>query len=178
MQCPRCKKEINDNSLKCSFCNTRVGSLCKNCNTYNLITAKECSKCGQVLIKICSECGAANLPTSKSCRKCGIDFISEEQQEELLQPMYFATMNSQQKIKAKLIEGIKDADSKFITITGESGSGKNLVLRTAINELKNAKLIWLMGTCTQITQLSPFGYFQDLLLTIFNINNFCPDTLQ
>lgn len=178
MQCPRCRKEIEDNSLKCAFCGARVGSLCKNCNTYNLITATECSGCGKILLKICSECGAANLPEAKECRKCGMEFVSEESKSELLQPMYFASMNSQQKIKAKLLEGIKDADVRIITLGGESGIGKNLVLRYTINELKNAKLIWLMGTCSQITQLSPFGYFQDLLLTFFNINNFCSDTLQ
>lgn len=178
MQCPKCKKEIENNSLKCSFCNARVGSFCKKCNTYNLITATECTNCGEVLLKICTECGAANLPNTKECRKCGIEFVSEEEQSELLQPMHFATMNSQQKVKAKLIEGIKDAESRIITICGESGCGKNLVLRYTINELKNAKLIWLLGTCSQITQLSPFGYFQDLLLTFFNVNNFCPDTLQ
>lgn len=178
MQCPKCKKEIEENSLKCNFCGARVGTICKNCNTYNLITATECSGCGTALLKICSECGAANLPDAKECRKCGMEFISEETKAELLQPIYFASMNSQQKIKAKLLEGIKDADSRVITLSGESGVGKNLVLRYTINELKNAKLIWLMGTCTQITQLSPFGYFQDLLLTFFNINNFCPDTLQ
>lgn len=178
MQCPKCKKEIEGNSLKCNFCGARVGTICKNCNTYNLITATECSGCGTALLKICSECGAANLPDAKECRKCGMEFISEESKAELLQPIYFASMNSQQKIKAKLLEGIKDADTRIITLCGESGIGKNLVLRYSINELKNAKLIWLMGTCTQITQLSPFGYFQDLLLTFFNINNFCPDTLQ
>ncbi len=178
MQCPKCKKEIEENSLKCNFCGARVGTICKNCNTYNLITATECSGCGTALLKICSECGAANLPDAKECRKCGMEFISEESKSELLQPIYFASMNSQQKIKAKLLEGIKDADTRIITLSGESGVGKNLVLRYSINELKNAKLIWLMGTCTQITQLSPFGYFQDLLLTFFNINNFCPDTLQ
>lgn len=178
MQCPRCKKEIDENSLKCSFCNAKVGSLCKKCNTYNPITVTECANCGNVLLKICTECGAANLPDSSSCRKCGIEFINKEEQAEFAHPMYFASMNSQQKIKSKLLEGIKNADSRIITICGESGCGKNLVLRSTINELKNAKLIWLMGTCTQITQLSPFGYFQDLLLTFFNINNFCPDTLQ
>ena len=178
MQCPRCKKEIEDYSLKCSFCNTKVGSLCKDCNTYNPITAIECSKCGKKLLKICTECGAANLPNAKACRKCNIEFLNDEQQAELKHPIYFASMNSQQKIKSKLVEGIKDGNVRIITINGESGIGKNLVLRSAIAELKNAKLIWLMGSCTQITQLSPFGFFQDLLLTFFNINNFCPDTLQ
>lgn len=178
MFCPKCKKEIEENSLKCPFCGTKTGTICKDCGSYNPITAKKCANCGKMLIRICSECGAANLPSAKACRKCGIEFISEENKADLLQPIYFASMNSQQKIKAKLLEGIKDADSRIITISGESGIGKNLVLRYTINELKTAKLYWLFGTCTQITQLSPFGYFQDLLLTFFNVNNFCPDTLQ
>lgn len=178
MFCPKCKKEIEDNSLKCPFCGAKTGTICKDCGSYNPITAKECANCGKMLIRICSECGAANLPNAKACRKCGIEFVSEENKADLLQPIYFASMNSQQKVKAKLLEGIKDADSRIITISGESGIGKNLVLRYTINELKTAKLYWLFGTCTQITQLSPFGYFQDLLLTFFNVNNFCPDTLQ
>lgn len=179
MQCPKCKKEIEDNSLKCNFCGAKVGSLCRKCGNYNPITATTCTSCGEILLKICTECNAANLPTAKRCRKCGIEFIVPETKPvETVQPHYYATMNSQQKIKAKLIEGIKDADARVITIAGESGCGKNLVLRYSINELKNAKLIWLLGSCTQITQLSSFGYFQDMLLTFFNINNFCPDTLQ
>lgn len=180
MLCPRCKKEIEDNSLKCSFCNTKVGSLCSVCGSYNLITARQCDSCGNVLLKICSECGSANLPTARKCRKCQHDFTatSRPTSQEVVIPTYSTSMNSQQKVKAKLIEGIKDADSRIITIAGESGVGKNLILRYTISELKTSNIVWLLGSCSQITQLSPFGYFQDLLLTFFNINNFCPDTLQ
>ena len=175
MQCPKCKSEIKDNSLKCANCGARVALVCKNCGQINPITATECSGCHKVLIKICTECGAANVPEAKSCRKCGIEFVKPKFSPK---PEYSASKSSQQKVKAKLLDAIKDCDSKIITINGESGLGKNLVLRYTINELKNAKLIWLLGTCTQVTQLSPFGYFQDLLLTFFNVNNFCPDTLQ
>ena len=175
MQCPKCKSEIKDNSLKCANCGARVALVCKNCGQINPIIATECSGCHKVLIKICTECGAANVPEAKSCRKCGIEFVKPKFSPK---PEYSASKSSQQKVKAKLLDAIKDCDSKIITINGESGLGKNLVLRYTINELKNAKLIWLLGTCTQVTQLSPFGYFQDLLLTFFNVNNFCPDTLQ
>ena len=175
MQCPKCKSEIKDNSLKCANCGARVALVCKNCGQINPITATECSGCHKVLIKICTECGAANVPEAKSCRKCGIEFVKPKFSPK---PEYSASKSSQQKVKTKLLDAIKDCDSKIITINGESGLGKNLVLRYTINELKNAKLIWLLGTCTQVTQLSPFGYFQDLLLTFFNVNNFCPDTLQ
>ncbi len=177
MQCPKCKNEIEDNSLKCKFCGTKIASVCKDCGTINPITAKECSNCHKVLLKICTECGAANLPEAKACRKCGMEFVIPQKKFNP-KPEYSAEMNSQQKVKAKLLDSIKDADKTIITLNGESGIGKDLVLRYTINELKNAKLLWLWGTCTQVTQLSPFGYFQDLLLTFFNVNNFCPDTLQ
>ena len=177
MQCPKCKNEIEDNSLKCKFCGTKIASVCKDCGTINPITAKECSNCHKVLLKICTECGAANLPEAKACRKYGMEFVIPQKKFNP-KPEYSAEMNSQQKVKARLLDSIKDADKTIITLNGESGIGKDLVLRYTINELKNAKLLWLWGTCTQVTQLSPFGYFQDLLLTFFNVNNFCPDTLQ
>ena len=177
MLCPKCKKEIEDNVLICNHCSTKVASICKRCGTYNLITSKECISCGEKLLKICDKCGAANLPNSKTCRKCGILFENSKHKEKK-DTIYHGEYNSQQKVKAKLVEAIKNADTKIITISGDSGIGKSLIIRLAINELKSAKVLWLSGTCTQITQLSPFGYFQELLLNFFNINNFCLDTLQ
>ena len=114
MQCPKCKKEIEDNSLKCSYCGSKVASVCKDCGTINSITSTECSGCHKVLIKICSECGAANLPNAKACRKCGIEFV---QPKIIPKPEYNASKNSQQKVKTKLLEAIKDADSSVITIS-------------------------------------------------------------
>ncbi len=179
MQCPKCKKEIEQNAIKCNHCGTKVASVCKHCGALNPIRATECSNCKNILLKICSECGSANLPESIHCRKCGAIFRDEvSRHSQTIKTEYNPETFSQQKVKAGLSDAIKDADSSIISIKGESGSGKNLILRYVINELKNAKLIWLLGTCTQITQLSPFGYFQDVLLNFFNINNFCPDTLQ
>ncbi len=155
-----------------------MASVCKNCGTINSITSTECSNCHNVLLKRCSKCGAANLPNSIKCRKCGAEFTKPSPKGFSSKPEYDAEMSSQQKVKTGLLNAIKNANSTIITINGESGIGKNLVLRYTINELKNAKLIWLHGTCSQLSQLSPFGYFQDVLLTFFNVNNFCPDTLQ
>ena len=183
MQCPKCKKIIDDNILKCDSCGTRVASVCKKCGNINSIRATECSNCKEPLLKICSECGSANLPNAKFCRKCGIEFVLSDSSEQKhtdnkLNSGHYAETSSQQRIKSLLSDSIKDAETSIITVSGESGSGKNLILRYVINDLKNAKLIWLLGTCTQVSQLSPFGYFQDVLLSFFNINNFCPDTLQ
>ena len=183
MQCPKCKNEISAKSLKCEKCGTRVATVCKTCGAINPIRAIECKSCHTALLKICTECGSANLPDAVFCRKCGVEFIHgssipKKKSQNNLNVEYKAETYSQQKAKTCLLESIKDADTSIITLNGESGCGKNLILRYVINELKNAKLVWLMGTCTQITQLSPFGYFQDLLLNFFNINNFCPDTLS
>ena len=177
MQCPKCKKEIEDNSLKCKYCNTKLGSICKHCGAYNPITATECSSCHTILLKICPECKAANMPDARFCRKCQTELIKPAPNKSV-NLEYSAEMNSQQKVKSLLIDAISNGDSRVISLSGDSGIGKNLVLRYAIHELQKAKLIWLYGSCSQVTQLSPFGYFQDLLLTFFNINNFCPDTLQ
>ena len=180
MQCPKCKKEIDDNSIKCSNCGTKVAHACKNCGAVNPIRAKECAKCHAVLLKICTECGSANLPEASFCRKCGVEFVNSgvKTKKKAVNAEYHSEKLSQQKAKANLLDAIKDADSSIITLKGESGCGKNLIIRYVANELKNANIIWLNGTCTQITQLSPFGYFQDMLLNFFNINNFCYDTLQ
>ena len=183
MQCPKCKNEISAKSLKCEKCGTRVASVCKVCGAINPIRATECKQCHTALLKICTECGSANMPDAAFCRKCGVEFvqgssIQKKKSSGVLNAEYKAETFSQQKAKSCLFEAIKDAETSVITLNGESGCGKNLILRYVVNELKNAKLVWLMGTCTQITQLSPFGYFQDMLLNFFNINNFCPDTLQ
>lgn len=127
MQCPKCKNEIEDNSLKCKFCGTKIASVCKDCGTINPITAKECSNCHKVLLKICTECGAANLPEAKACRKCGMEFVIPQKKFNP-KPEYSAEMNSQQKVKARLLDSIKDADKTIITLNGESGIGKDLSL--------------------------------------------------
>ena len=180
MICPKCKTKLEDNVLRCTKCGTKVASVCKDCGKINPINAVECSYCHKVLLKICTDCGAANLPDAKNCRKCGLTFEPAVQADSQSNKMfeYSAEALSQQKVKSSLIDAIKDVDSSVITLCGESGSGKNLIIRYVMNDLKNAKLVWLAGNCTQVTQLSPFGYFQDLFLTFFNINNFCPDTLQ
>ena len=177
MLCPKCKHEIPENSLKCEFCNTKIASVCSDCGTINPITATHCSNCNKELLRLCPKCKAANLPNAQICRKCKTELKPKPQKVTSILETNIASY-SQQKAKTILINSIKDGEHSIITLIGESGIGKNLVLRCAISELKNTKLLWLTGQCTQLSQLSPFGYFQDLLLTFFNVNNFCPDTLQ
>ena len=78
MRCLKCKKEIPNNLLRCSHCNTKVQTVCPVCGGINLITSEFCNGCGLQLLKYCPECNAVNLPVAKKCRKCGIDFEIDE----------------------------------------------------------------------------------------------------
>ena len=73
MICPKCKKEIDDNSIKCPECGARVGRICPNCKTHNVISAMKCKNCNYVLLKSCPNCGATNTAKAKTCRRCGAE---------------------------------------------------------------------------------------------------------
>lgn len=81
MHCIKCKKEIDNTLLRCTFCNTKVQTVCPVCTTKNPITAEFCSGCGLRLIKYCPACKRANLPDAKVCRKCGTEFEPEDAEE-------------------------------------------------------------------------------------------------
>lgn len=212
MICPKCKREIPENSLKCNYCNSRIASLCKNCNAYNSIYNLKCTNCNQELLKICPSCKGINLPSAQKCRKCGIDFITnpkqtEEkpdktlennniqkqpepfqekqndlQQEEAPQEQekfeYNANFQTQQHAKESLIKSVISAESKIISLSGKKGSGKSLVLKSAISALRENPITWLFGECSNLSQITPCGLIQNILLTFFNVTNFCSDSLK
>ena len=185
MKCPKCKKEIEEKTLKCPHCKTKIGTLCRFCAAYNPITATVCSSCKAELLKRCPNCNSLNKPEATSCRKCDYIFVQkEDENEELNQYIKDAweikpeqNAVSQQTAKTLLQKAIKNDTVKVISLSGESGIGKNLIINITANDLKGYKFIWLVGKCTQITQLTPMGFIQDILLTFFNINNYCNDTL-
>ena len=148
--------------MKCKFCGTKIASVCKDCGTINPITAKECSNCHKVLLKICTECGAANLPEAKACRKCGMEFVIPQKKFNP-KPEYSAEMNSQQKVKARLLDSIKDADKTIITLNGESGIGKceaalelikrgHRLVSDDVVEIRKVSDETLVGTAPDITK--------------------------
>lgn len=72
--CPKCKKPVNDNAIRCPHCNMRLKVICPTCNTANLFGLDSCTNCGTILIKYCENCGSANFPDAKECRKCHTSF--------------------------------------------------------------------------------------------------------
>ncbi|MDD3436483.1 MAG: AAA family ATPase [Candidatus Gastranaerophilales bacterium] len=207
MICPKCKQQIPEKTLKCNFCQARVATLCKSCHAYNSIYNLNCVNCNAQLLKVCPSCKSINLPNALKCRKCGIEFeeTGEEAKQPSLEIKDFgpsagegqyASKNtsshsspltshsndiellSQQKANEALVEGILSSDKRVISLSGKKGVGKSIVIKSAINHLHQQGIIWLFGECSAITQLSPCGLIQDILLTFFNIPNFCLDSLK
>ena len=77
MLCLKCKKIIPDNQLRCSYCHTKVQSVCPVCGHVNPITSEYCTGCGLQLLKHCKNCNSINLPSAKKCRKCGQAFVKD-----------------------------------------------------------------------------------------------------
>lgn len=170
MICPTCKKTIPDNTLKCPYCKARTGLICKNCNSINSIFDYNCKNCGYEILKICPNCSSINFPNSPKCRKCGYKF-EEVKLTDSVDLEYPANLISQQSAKNVLVKGICSIDKKIFSLSGAKGSGKSLVLKNILKELPNFKIIY--GKCTPITQLTPGGVIQDILLNTFKLPNFC-----
>ncbi len=175
MICPICKKTIPDNTLKCPYCKARTGLICKKCGTINSLFEYNCKKCGTEILKLCPNCSSVNFPNTDKCRKCGYSFEKPAITDNITLE-YCANMVSQQSAKELIIKGISSPEKKIFSICGEKGSGKSLVLKTIVKELKD--YLWLYGKCTPITQITPGGIIQDILLNIFKLPNFCIDNLQ
>ena len=176
MRCPVCKKTIPENTLKCPYCKTRTGLLCKNCNTVNSIFDTKCKKCGKEILKICEHCGSVNFPNAKKCRKCGIPFDKVEQPVQIDTLEYRPNLVSQKNAITIIVEGFLSNDKRIFSISGEKGIGKSYVLKEVISKLKDHNYIWLFGKCTPLTQLTPGGMIQDLILNMYNLPNFFINT--
>lgn len=335
MNCPKCKKEISDNVIRCPHCNTKVKVICPKCKSINVLGAKSCSACGNELLKFCPKCHAANLPSAKSCRKCGVTFVSatktskpvtkkspilqktanstttqvikekitdnstpeqenlkekpqnsnveindnqieitteekkvvkeikanvnppeqlnndfvpydkglDEENNSILKPteavpsIPFDNMMQESEVveqkisdepedsektnteepkeiltgkekspepvqetfektileefsntdieykeqfeaKNIIIDALEDFGTSIIGISSEEGLGKTIILKHVLAQLQDKNYIWLNGECSAITQISPFGLIQDILLTHFVLPNFVQNVEQ
>lgn len=176
MKCPVCKKVIPDNTLKCPYCKARTGLVCKNCNTVNSIFDFTCKNCGEEILKLCPNCNSVNFPNAIRCRKCGYSLKRPKINEDNIKLENPANLVSQQSAKNILVRGINSNDKKIFSLSGDKGIGKTVVLKAIMNDCKNYS--WLYGKCTAITQITPGGLIQDILLNIFNLPNFCLYNLQ
>ena len=103
---------------------------------------------------------------------------TESEAEEPVEINYTTTFHPQHEAKEILKQALLSDNKKIISLNGAKGVGKTIVLKSAINEIEKDEKIWLIGECSPITQLSPYGLIQDILLTFFNIPDFCIDNLK
>lgn len=173
MKCPICKKTIPDDSLKCPYCKTRTGLVCKHCNTVNSIFDLKCKNCGEDILKICPECKSVNFPTSTKCRKCGYDFSDNKKSLNKNPLEYQAQLYSQSAAINILTKEIISNNKKIFSISGYKGIGKTVVIKKVLENLRDNNFLYCLGRCTPITQLTSGGLIQDMLLNLFNLPIFC-----
>jgi len=174
MKCPVCKKSIAHDALKCPYCKTRTGLLCPNCKHVNPVGQLKCSNCGQELLKICKKCNGVNFPTATKCRKCGAVFGEPEKKKKnktnyddlKYNPRFYSFKDG---INA-LSDALLDKNKKIISLTGGNGYGKTSVLYSALKKINDRNIC--MGKCTPLTQLTPGGVVQDMLINLFSLPNF------
>jgi len=91
---------------------------------------------------------------------------------------YSPNLFTQASAKNILVNTLLNTSVSIISLSGESGIGKNIVLRATIEELKENQFVWLIGKATPLSQITPCGLFQDILLTFFNVPNYCVNTTK
>lgn len=189
MKCPVCKRNIPNEALKCPYCKTRTGLLCSHCKTVNPVNALVCQKCGAELLKICPHCNSVNFPIATKCRKCGSPltnrpkFQKEKAQktknnkdEHLLHLKFIPQLCTHTQAQKILTDGLRSKDKKIFSITGEKGLGKTTLLRQVIQTLNGENIEWCIGRCTPLTQFSPGGVIQDMLLNLFKLPGYYLNT--
>ncbi len=175
MKCPACKKNISDNTLKCPYCKARVSLLCNKCNTVNSIGTLRCKNCGEELLKVCKHCNSVNFPNAEKCRKCGSPF-NVKNEEKIIKLEYIPKFYTRTQALNAICDGIESREKKIFSISGDKGIGKSFLLQNIIQKLGTEKFQWCIGKCTQLTQVTPGGVIQDMLLNLFKLPNFCIST--
>lgn len=208
MLCKKCGAYNSIYNTKCVNCRNELLKICPGCKGVNLPNAEKCRRCGKIFIqeeeavskKVEIVTQDAELDVGEADRitetlleeplipsaeiepeaEIQVEHKEVEQpvREDLLNLAYNAELYSQQRAKEILVEELLAANKKVISLSGQKGVGKTIVLKTILHELKKSGIVWLLGECSAISQLSPCGLIQDILLTFFNIPNFCVDGLK
>ncbi len=133
-----------------------------------------CKKCGEELLKICPHCKSVNFPGAAKCRKCGLQFNPpKNKQEDITLLTYKPKLYNREQALDKLTDGLLTKEKKIFSITGDKGIGKSTLLTKAMAKLDKYNFQWCTGKCTSLSQLSPGGVIQDMLLNLFKLPNYC-----
>lgn len=171
MECPICKKNIPDSTLRCPSCKARTGLLCNSCGTVNRLGALVCKNCKTELLKLCKHCNSVNFPIATKCRKCGTILPSSSEKKisiGLTKKTVAKTQYTVSQATDVLAKHIGSKIVKIISVTGQKGCGKTTLVNRVINDTKQ-DLQWCIGRCSSFSQITTGGVLQDMLLSLFNL---------
>ena len=78
----------------------------------------------------------------------------------------------QMKCKNKIVDAVRNPHKFVIGLSAPEGSGKSTVLKYLFGDLMHQNYAWFWGECSANSQISPYGIFQEMILTFFNMPNF------
>lgn len=70
MECPKCHKNISDDTTVCPYCHKVLALTCPNC--HSISQSAVCTKCGYIILEKCHKCGKMVPTTHEKC-KCGFN---------------------------------------------------------------------------------------------------------
>lgn len=204
-KCPSCGLLNKVNALTCAKCNHELLRKCSSCGAYNLPTAKKCRKCSaslivrpQEIIKAQNDTVLEELstvtqnieeqPISKkskvTTKKETLEMeekgesIEKPFSEQEIPPVSFPE-KSQNEVKSLAVNSlINSRDCVFSAMVAPEGNGKSYVLNKIKEDLIAANITVLSMEATPVTQLCPYGVFQDLFLTSMGLSNYFVDGQQ
>ena len=78
----------------------------------------------------------------------------------------------QMKCKNKIVDALRNPHKLIVGLSAPEGSGKSTVLKYLFGDLMHQNYAWFWGECSANSQISPYGIFQEMILTFFNMPNF------
>ncbi len=190
MKCPVCKKDVPQESVVCPECNARIGLVCYKCKTVNRLNVLRCKNCDAEILRICSKCRTINLPSADNCRKCNEPLLPSPAKKESIaqqvstpsQPTPQVTQSKIKPTQGEVVDLIYNAvveNEKFIiSLNAPKGMGKDFVLEKVVERLGGTTYVVLQGTCSPVSQLTPGGFIQEVLMNLLGLPNFCINNTQ
>ena len=88
-------------------------------------------------------------------------------------PEFTQSKSVKEDIALELVyDTLSDSSSeiKGISINAPRGAGKSFLLEKLYKKLEDTNILVLKGHCSALTQITPLGLFQDILLSLFNLS--------
>lgn len=111
MECPKCHRNIPDETESCPYCHKVFALVCPNCRTKSL--SPVCENCGYIILEKCSKCGKTVDTTKEKC-KCGFSIKTSVAYQECETDEFASVVIKFSALKAiRRVLGSQELYSKF-----------------------------------------------------------------